>query len=102
MPTELAGHNIKEWSLILLLISVGFTFSVIGIGLALAISSGATISFTGTFDLSQYQTVLLGIAMVAVTLIGQQLTARQVSNAVEQTDKAWIESENPSKKPPGG
>lgn len=73
---DLGGLNLKEWSLIILLGSLGFVFGVVGIGLALAIASGAVVEFTGSFDLSQYQAVIIGVAMVAVVLVGQQLTSK--------------------------
>jgi len=82
-PTiDLAGLNIKEWSLIILLLGLAFVFVVVAIGLAYAISSGSEIKFTGSFDLSQYQAVIIGVAMVAVVLVSQQLTAKSNAAAV--------------------
>lgn len=79
-PTDLAGFNLKEWSLIILLFALAFVFAVVAIGLAVAIASGSQITFTGSFDLSQYQAVIIGVAMVAVVLVGQQLTSK--NNAI--------------------
>lgn len=95
MSTEdLAGKTLKEWSLIILLVSLAIVFSMVGVGFVLAIIYNPTaITFTGSFDLSQFVGILIGVAMVAVTLVAQQLTARNQSAIAAQTDKAWIDSE---------
>lgn len=91
MPTELAGHSIKEWSLIILLTSLGITFGIIGVAFAMAvIANPSAISFTGTFDVSQFVGILIGISAVAVVFVGQQLTARQVTNAIKDNDETWL------------
>jgi len=84
---DLGGYNLKEWSLIILLFALAFVFGVVAIGLAVAISSGATIEFTGSFDLSQYQAVIIGVAMVAVVLVGQQLTSKSNATAAALAKK---------------
>lgn len=87
---DLVGHDIKEWALIIMIGSVAFVFGVVGIGLAVAIYNGAAITFTGSFDLSQYQAVVIGVAMVAIVFVGQQLTSRQNQAATAQADNAWL------------
>ena len=84
---DLGGMNAKEWSLIILLGGLAFVFIVVGVGLAVAITNGAAIEFTGSFDLSQYQAVIIGIAMVAVVLVGQQLTSKNNAAAVAVNKK---------------
>lgn len=94
---ELAGYNLKEWSLIILLISLGMVFAIIGAGFVLAIMANPTgITFTGAFDLSQFTAILIAVAGIAAVLVSQQLTHKQTLNAVSETDKTWLaESKSP-------
>lgn len=91
---NLAGFNIKEWSLIILITAIALVFIVFTIGMAIAIINDPTgISFTGNIDLSQFTGVIIGIAMVATTLVAQQLTAKNQAAAVAATDEAWKEDQ---------
>lgn len=77
---DLAGMNLKEWSLIILMVGLAFVFAVFGIGMAIAIANSVGgVTLKGDIDLSQFTAIIIGIAMVAVTLTAQQLTTR--SNA---------------------
>lgn len=101
MSEELAGRSLKEWSLIILMVSLAFTFGIVGVGFALAIMyNPGAITFTGSFDLSQFVGIIIGVAMVAVTLVAQQLNTKAISQANAQNDRAWIESDNTIKKTP--
>lgn len=92
MEDNLAGRSLKEWSLIILMVALAMVFVFVGIAFVLAIlQAPGPITFTGSFDLSQFTGILIGIAMVAVTLVAQQLTSKQVINAVAHTDAAWLE-----------
>ena len=85
MSTEtlLGNLNLKDWSMIILLASLAFVFGVVGVGLGMAIINGeSNITFTGSFDLGEYQTIITGIAMVAVVLIGQQLTSKVIASGI--------------------
>ncbi len=79
---ELFGANLKEWSLIILMIALAFTFGIVGISFAIAVwnTPPGTILLTGSFDLSQWQAIVVGIAIVATVLVSQQLTKKD--NAV--------------------
>jgi hypothetical protein len=77
---ELGGHNAKDWALI-----------------AIA-NPESNIVLTGSLDISQWTVVILGIAIVAVTVVTQQLTAKAQQAAVAATDKVWLESEALAKK----
>ena len=90
---DLAGYNLKEWSLIIMWASLGITFVVFAVGFAVAIVNNPQIVITGNIDLSQFTGVIIGISMVAVVLVGQQLTAKAQASAVASTDKVWLESE---------
>jgi hypothetical protein len=90
---DLAGHNIKEWSLIILLMALAFVFVVFGIAFASAMIANPNIIVTGTIDLGQFTGVIIGVAMVAVVLVGQQLTSKQQADAVSATDKVWLDGE---------
>jgi len=88
---NLAGFNIKEWSLIILLFAIALVFIVFAIGMAVAMNADqATITFSGTIDLGQFTGVIIGIAMVAVVLVSQQLTAKNQATAVAATDEVWL------------
>lgn len=90
---DLGGYNLKEWSLIILWIGLAFTFGAFGIGFAVAIANNPQISISGEIDLGQFTGVVIGIAMVAVVLVGQKLTAQSIAATTKQADDAWIESE---------
>ena len=91
---NLGDLNIKEWSLIILLLSLAFIFVVVGIAIILSITSGETsFVFTGEIDIGLYNAIIIGIAFVAVTLVGQQLGMKMQAAAVAETDKVWLESE---------
>ena len=89
---DLGGHNIKEWSLIILLLALAFVFVVFGISFGMAMLSQPTIVVTGTIDLGQFTGVIIGVAMVAVVLVGQQLTSKQQADAVAATDNVWAKN----------
>lgn len=90
---DLSGYNLKEWSLIILFIGLAFVFGAFGVGFALAIINNPQIILKGEIDLGQFTGVIIGIAMVAVTLVAQQLTARMQGATLAQNDKSWIDSE---------
>jgi len=91
-PTiDLAGMNIKEWSLIILMIGLMIVFIVFGIGLAVAITNSPTVVISGEIDLGQFTGVIIGIAMVAVVLVSQQLTSKNMALTTKQADDAWKE-----------
>ena len=89
---DLGGHNVKEWSLIILLLALAFVFVVFGIAFSSAMLSNPEIIVTGTIDLGQFTGVIIGVAMVAVLLVGQQLTSKQQADAVAATDRVWAEN----------
>jgi hypothetical protein len=95
---DVGGLNIKEWSLLILVGGLVFTFIIVGIAFAMAIANPASeIVLTGSLDISQFVAVILGIAMVATVLVSQQLTAKQTAAATKQADEAWLATEAPKK-----
>ena len=90
---ELAGYSLKDWSLIILLFILGIAVAVFIAGLVLAILNNPQITITGEIDLGQFTAIIVGIAMVAVTLVGQQLISKVQASAIKQTDDTWLESE---------
>ena len=90
-PKTPLGNLSKEgWSLIILLLSIAFVFVVVGVAIVLSITSGdAVFTFTGEIDIGQYNAIIVGIAMVAVVLVGQQLTSKNQASAVQATDDVW-------------
>ena len=97
MSTEnlnLAGMNTKEWSLLILIGGLIFTFIIVGIAFAMAIvNPDSNLVLTGSLDISQFVAVILGIAMVATVLVSQQLTQKAIAATTKQSDEAW--SKNP-------
>jgi len=91
-PVDLLGHNVKDWSLIILLLALAFVFVVFGVAFGFAMYSNPNIIVTGTIDLGQFTGVIIGIAMVAVVLVGQQLTSKQQALAVKATDDVWTKN----------
>lgn len=89
----LGGYNLKEWSLIIMWIALGFVFAVFGTALAIAVANNPQIVISGEIDVSQFTGIVIGIALVAVTLVAQKLTAQNQASAVAATDKVWLESE---------
>ena len=90
MSTNENGHNLKDWSLYMLVGGLVFTFIIVGIAFAMAIMNPESdIVLTGTLDISQFVAVILGIAIVATVLVSQQLTAKQTAAATRQSDEAW-------------
>jgi len=63
------------------------------IAFVIAISSNPDITISGSIDLSQITGIIIGIAMVAVVLVSQQLTSKQQAAAVADTDRVWLEGE---------
>ena len=94
----LAGQNVKDWALIFLIGALGFVFVVVAIAFGMAIANPeSNIILTGSLDISQWTVVILGIAIVAVTLVTQQLTVKAQIAAVKATDDVWLESEKIAK-----
>jgi len=80
----------QDWALIILLLSIAFVFVVVGVAIILSILSGdSTFTFSGEIDVGQYNAIIIGVAMVAVTLVAQQLTSKQQRAAVKDTDAVW-------------
>lgn len=99
MTDNLHGLSLKDYSLIILLVSLAITFAIVGVGFIIAIANNPTsITFTGSFDLSQFTGILIGISMLAATLVAQQLTAKQQQAAIKANDQSWIDSDPNLKK----
>lgn len=98
---DLGGHTLREWSFIILMIAlivVIVTFAVVFIMAIMA--DKVTIEITGAIDVGQFVGIIIGIAIVATTLVAQQLTKNQITSAIKANDDAWLKSEN-GNKPPG-
>jgi hypothetical protein len=90
---NLAGMNTKEWSLLILIGGLIFTFVIVGIAFAMAIvNPDSSLVLTGSLDISQFVAVILGIAMVATVLVSQQLTQKAIAATTAQSDKAWADN----------
>ena len=75
---NLAGLTAKDYSLIIVLISIAFVLIIVGIGLAIAITNpDNNISFSGSFNLDEYQAAILLLVGAGITMVTQQLTTRQ-------------------------
>ncbi len=52
----------------------------------------SNITIVGEIDLGQFTAIIIGVAIVAVTLVAQQMTARQTITTMKETDEAWKEN----------
>lgn len=86
---DLAGYNLKEWSLIILWIGLSFTFATFAIAVFYAITNNPDIVISGQIDIGQFTGVIIGIAMVAVVLVSQQLTTKNIITAIKENDETW-------------
>jgi len=88
---DIAGLNLKEWSFIILMISLVVVVVSFAVAFIIAISNSPdAITISGTIDLGQITGIIFGIAMVATVLVGQKLTSNAVTTAVAETDKVWL------------
>ena len=88
---DIAGLNLKEWSFIILMITLTIVVISFAVAFMIAITnSPEQVTISGTIDLGQITGIIFGIAMVAVVLVGQKLTSNAVTTAVAETDKVWL------------
>ena len=99
MSQELLGASLKEWSLIILMISLAFTFGIVGVGFVIAMINAPedAITISGTFDLGQWQAIVIGIAITATVLVSQQLTKKDNAIMLSFLEKTF----NGSRSQPG-
>lgn len=91
---DLAGKDLREWSFIILMFTLSIAIMAWVVSFVIAImNTPENITITGSIDLSQITGIIIGIAMVAVVLVSQQLTSKQQANAVAATDNVWIGEE---------
>lgn len=78
MSQEVLGASLKEWSMIILMVSLAFTFGIVGVAFVIAMINAPTdaVTISGTFDLGQWQAIVIGIAITATVLVSQQLTKK--------------------------
>ena len=78
MSQEVLGASLKEWSMIILMVSLAFTFGIVGVAFVIAMinAPGDAVTISGTFDLGQWQAIVIGIAITATVLVSQQLTKK--------------------------
>ncbi len=86
---DLAGKDLREWSFIILMFTLAIAIMAWVISFVIAILNNPDISISGSIDLSQITGIIIGIAMVAVVLVSQQLTSKQQASAVAATDAVW-------------
>lgn len=90
---NLAGKDLREWSFIILMFTLAIAIMAWVIAFVIAILNNPDITIAGSIDLSQITGIIIGIAMVAVVLVSQQLTSKQQSAAVAATDSVWMGEE---------
>ena len=88
---DLAGKDLREWSFIILMFTLSIAIAAWVVSFVIAVINDPTITISGSIDLSQFTGIIIGIAMVAVTLVAQQLTSKNQANAVAATDRVWME-----------
>lgn len=75
---QILNLSLKEWSMLILMGALSAVFIVFAIGAAVAMMNNPQITIKGEIDLGQFTVIITGIAMVAVTLIGQQLVSKVI------------------------
>ena len=91
---DLAGKDLREWSFIILMFTLSIAIMAWVTSFVIAISNTPeAVTISGSIDLSQITGIIIGIAMVAVVLVSQQLTSKQQANAVKATDDVWLKEE---------
>ena len=88
-PFDLAGKDLREWSFIILMFTLAIAIMAWVVAFVIAILNDPDITISGSIDLSQITGIIIGIAMVAVVLVSQQLTSSNQRNAVRDTDAVW-------------
>jgi len=88
---NVAGKDLREWSFIILMFTLAIAIMAWVVAFVIAVMNDPDISITGSIDLSQFTGIIIGIAMVAVVLVSQQLTSKSQAAAVAATDKVWSE-----------
>ncbi len=103
MSQELLGASLKEWSLIILMVSLAFTFGIVGVGFVIAMinAPGDAITISGTFDLGQWQAIVIGIAITATVLVSQQLTKKDNAIMLSFLERTFNGSETKPGNTPG-
>ena len=86
---DLAGKDLKEWSFIILMFTLAIAIMAWVTAFVIAVLNEPDISIAGSIDLSQITGIIIGIAMVAVVLVSQQLTSQNQRAAVADTDAVW-------------
>ena len=86
---DIGGKDLREWSFIILMFTLAIAIMAWVISFVIAVMNDPDISITGSIDLSQFTGIIIGIAMVAVVLVSQQLTSKQQAAAVKATDDVW-------------
>lgn len=86
---DLGGKDLREWSFIILMFTLAIAIMAWVISFVIAILNNPDITISGSIDLSQITGIIIGIAMVAVVLVSQQLTSKQQASAVAATDAVW-------------
>lgn len=86
----ISGKSAKEWAMLILMSTLIMTIGIVGISFGLAvINDPSKLTITGSFDISQFTAIIIAIVGIAAMFVGQQLTARQVTGAIAQTDAVW-------------
>jgi carbon starvation protein CstA len=92
-PEKLFDRSLKEWALIILVVNLGIVMAVFVYAVAIALANSPDgVTIKGEIDLGQFTGIIIGVAMVAVTLVAQQMTARQTITTMRTTDDAWAKN----------
>ncbi len=86
---DIAGFDLKEWSFIILMVTLSLAIIAWVVAFIIAVLNNPDITIAGSIDLSQLTGIIIGIAMVAVVLVSQQLTSKNQASAVAATDAVW-------------
>ncbi len=103
MSQELLGASLKEWSLIILMIALAFTFGIVGVAFVIAMINAPAdaVTISGTFDLGQWQAIVIGIAITATVLVSQQLTKKDNAMVLQFLKDTYKQGSGTPTPPPG-
>ena len=92
---DLGGKSLREWSFIILMLNLTVVIVIFSIAFAVAMFNNPDIIITGSIDIGQFVGIIIGIAIVATTLVAQQLTKNQITSAIRDADEVWLKTEKP-------
>lgn len=71
---EVAGQSLREWALIILIMSLVMVVVIYGFAVYEAFSNSPNVNITGEIDVAVFEHIIVTIAAAAIIMVSQQLT----------------------------